>query len=68
VDEQVELVEEAPRSSQRTVVALPDIVMSPPCWALMSVSFRATLPLMSSEFCQPAACRLSETTYFFSSS
>ena len=28
------------RSSQRTVVGLPDMAMSPPSWALMSASFR----------------------------
>ena len=46
------------------MVALPDIVMSPPSWALRSVSFWATSPLMISVFCHSAACRLSETTYF----
>ena len=53
------------RSSQRTVVGLPDMAMSPPSWALISVSFSATSPLMSSEFCHSAACRLVERTYFF---
>jgi hypothetical protein len=52
------------RSSQRTVVALPDMVMSPPSWALMSVSFWATSPLMISKFCHSDAYRLLETTYF----
>src|SRR5215471_5298361 len=52
------------RSSQRTVVGLPDMVMSPPSWALMPVSCWATSPLRISEFCHPAACRLLETTYF----
>jgi hypothetical protein len=38
VYEQAELVKEALASSQRTVVGLSDMVMSPPSWALMSVS------------------------------
>jgi hypothetical protein len=31
------------------------MTMSPPSWALMSVSFWATSPLMISEFCHSAA-------------
>jgi hypothetical protein len=38
--------------------------MSPPSMALTAVSFRAASPLMISEFCQSAVCRLLETTYF----
>ena len=53
------------RSSQRTVVALPDMAMSPPSWALMARSFWATSPLTISVFCHSAVCRLLETTYFF---
>ena len=54
------------RSSQRTVVALPDMLMSPPSWVLMSPSFwAASAPPMTSEFCHSAAWRLSERTYFF---
>jgi len=64
VNEKVQLVDQALRSSQRTVVALPTMTMSPLSCALSSATLDATAPLRISEFSRSALVRVSETTYF----
>ena len=43
------------------------MAMSPPSWALSSVSFPATSPLMTSVLFHSAVCSVLETTYFLMS-